>query len=142
MAQTMTEPRELLLHELGDIHYAENVLVKALPKMAEEAQDEQLRSDFEHHAEETRAQIENLERAFAELGEKPKGERCPGIEGIKAEHYEIAAYSSMITMAQSLGEERVAELLDANLQQERKALEKLETCGRRLAGNGNGASSS
>jgi ferritin-like metal-binding protein YciE len=163
MPQTMSTPRELLLHELGDIYYAENVLVKALPKMADEAQDDELRSGFEQHAEETQGQIENLRKAFEELGEPVSGERCPAIDGIKAEHdeflkdhetapeildmfltgsggrtehYEIAAYTSLITMAESLGEDKVVGLLQENLKQEQKTLEKLETTGRRLASNG------
>jgi len=163
MPQTMSTPRELLLHELGDIYYAENVLVKALPKMADEAQDDELRSGFEQHAEETQGQIENLRKAFEELGEKVSGERCPAIDGIKAEHdeflkehetapeildmfltgsggrtehYEIAAYTSLITMAESLGEDKVVDLLQENLKQEQATLKKLETTGRRLASNG------
>lgn len=157
---TMTDPRQLMLHELGDIFYAENVLAKTLPKLAEESRDDELRAGFEQHAEETRQQIENLRLAFEELGESPQSERCPAIEGIKqehdefleehdasdevrdlfltgaggrTEHYEIAAYSGLITMARALSEDRVVELLEENLGQERAALEKLETCGRRLA---------
>ncbi len=163
MPQTMSTPRELLLHELGDIYYAENVLVKALPAMAGEAQDDELRSGFEQHAEETQGQIENLRKAFEALGEPVSGERCPAIEGIKAEHddfvqgeeaspeirdmfltgsggraehYEIAAYTSLITMAESLGEDKVVDLLQENLRQEQETLEKLEATGRRLAANG------
>lgn len=163
MPQTMSTPRELLLHELGDIYYAENVLAKALPKMADEAQDDELRSGFEQHAEETQGQIENLRQAFKALGEEVSGERCPAIDGIKAEHdefvkehdsapeildlfltgsggraehYEIAAYTSLITMAGSLGEDEVVGLLQQNLEQEQETLQKLETAGRRLASNG------
>ena len=169
MTQTMTDPRQLLVHELGDIYYAEGVLVKTLPKLAEEAQDDELRAGFEEHAEETRGQIENLRLAFEELGEKPTSERCPAIEGItqehdafieehdasgeirdlfltgaggRTEHYEIAAYSGLITMARALDESRVVELLEENLEQEKAALKKLETCSRRLArsaGPANGA---
>jgi ferritin-like metal-binding protein YciE len=156
---TMTEPRQLLLHELGDIYYAENLLIKALPRMADEAEDEELRAGFEQHLEETREQVENLREAFRELGEKASGERCPGIEGIQAEHdefleqheaepalrdvfltgaggrvehYEIAAYSGLIAMARALKEPRVVELLEENLRQEKAALKTLESCGRRL----------
>jgi ferritin-like metal-binding protein YciE len=86
MPETMTDPRELLLHELRDIYYAENLLVKALPKMAKEASDSELRQGFEHHLEETKQQVLNLREAFSSLGEAAEGEKCPGIEGIKAEH--------------------------------------------------------
>jgi ferritin-like metal-binding protein YciE len=156
----MSDPRELFLHELGDVLYAENVLVKALPKLAEEATDEQLRAGFEAHLEETKQHVKNVEKAFATLGEKPKAEKCPGIDGIKAEHdkfmkdeqpsaqicdmfltgagaraehYEIAAYSGLVTSAEALGETDVAQLLQENLRQEKATLEKLETISQRLA---------
>jgi ferritin-like metal-binding protein YciE len=156
----MTEPRELFLHELGDVLYAENVLVKALPKLAKEATDEQLRAGFEAHLEETKQHVKNVEKAFATLGEKPKAEKCPGIDGIKAEHdrfmkdeqpsaqicdmfltgagaraehYEIAAYSGLVTSAKALGENDVAQLLQENLRQEQATLQKLETISERLS---------
>jgi ferritin-like metal-binding protein YciE len=156
----MTEPRELFLHELGDILYAENVLVKALPKMAEEADDETLSSGFEEHLEETRGQVEVLKQVFQELGEQPKAEKRPGIEGIKTEHdeffsehqvapevadifltnagarvehYEIAAYKGLIAMAEALGEKKAANLLEKNLEQEKSALRKLENASKRLS---------
>jgi ferritin-like metal-binding protein YciE len=159
----MTDPRELFLHELGDVLYAENALVKTLPKLAEEATDEQLRAGFETHLEETRQHVKNVEKAFEALGEKPKAEKCPGIDGIKAEHdkfmqdeepsaqicdmfltgagartehYEIAAYSGLVTSAKALGETDVAQLLQENLRQEKAALEKLETISERLATTG------
>jgi ferritin-like metal-binding protein YciE len=164
----MAEPRELFLHELGDILYAENVLVKALPKMVEEADDADLSSGFEQHLEETREHVQVLQQVFEQLGEKPKAEKCPGIDGIKtehdeffsehdpapgvadlfltgagarAEHYEIAAYSGLITMANALGESEAASLLEKNLAQEKAALQKLETASQRLSKSaGNGAS--
>ena len=74
----MTDPRELFLHELGDLLYAENVLVKALPKLADEASDDKLRAGFEAHLEETKQHVKNVEKAFAKLGEKPSAEKCPG----------------------------------------------------------------
>jgi ferritin-like metal-binding protein YciE len=156
----MTEPRELLLHELGDILYAENVLVKALPKMAKEATDPELRKGFEKHLEETKGHVETLQQAFEALGEKAKAEQCPAIDGIKdehdefiseekpgpkvrdifltgsgsrAEHYEIAAYTGMITIAKGLGETDCAKLLERNLKQEKAALDALTTVGKRLA---------
>ena len=157
---TMTQPRELFLHELGDILFAENLLVKTLPKLASEATDPDLRSSFEHHLTETKQQVENLKAVFDSLGEKPKPERCPGIEGIKAEHdefmseqkpspeicdlfltgagartehYEIAAYSGLIVSAKALGESGAVKLLNENLKQEQEALKTMESAARRLA---------
>ena len=147
----MTDPRELFLHELGDILYAETVLVKALPKLAQEASDDELRAGFEAHLEETRQHVKNVEKAFEALGEKAKAEKCPGIEGIKkehdefmqeeqpskdvarTEHYEIAAYTGLVISAKALGEAECAGLLSENLEQEKQALAKLETVAKRLA---------
>ena len=157
---TMTTPRELFLHELGDIYYAENQIVKKLPKMIDEASDRELAEGLEKHLGETKQQIANLERVFSELGEKATGERCPGIEGIaeehdlfmsehrpspelcdmfltgaaaRVEHYEIAAYNGLIEMAKGLGEDSSAKLLRENLAQEEHALEAVESVGARMA---------
>ena len=85
----MTEPRELFTHELADILYAEKLLVKVLPKLAKEATDPELVKGFESHLKETKQHVANLEQVFEQLGERAKAERCPGIEGIKAEHDEF-----------------------------------------------------
>jgi ferritin-like metal-binding protein YciE len=156
----MTEPRELFMHELGDILYAERVLLKALPRLEKEASDPELAGSFKAHRTETEQHVTNLEKAFAELGEKAKAEKCPGIDGIteehdqfvkeqspspevldafltgagaRAEHYEIAAYEGLISSAQAMGEDKVAKLLSENLAQEKDALQKMKTIGRRLA---------
>jgi len=163
MPTKMSEPRELFLHELGDVLYAERTLVKTVPKLQEEASDEELALGFEEHRDETQQHVKNLELAFEKLGEKPIAEKCPGIEGIKqehddfvakeapsqdvldsfltgagarTEHYEIAAYEGLVTMAEAMGETAVVELLTDNLEQERTALEKLKTIGKRLAQDG------
>ncbi len=163
MATGMSDPRELFLHELGDVLYAERTLVKALPTLQEEASDEELALGFEEHLEETRQHVKNVEQAFEQLGEKPTAEKCPGIDGIKkehddfvakespsqdvldsfltgagsrTEHYEIAAYEGLVTMANAMGETEVVELLTENLEQEKVALEKLQTIGKRLAQEG------
>ena len=159
----MTEPRDLFLHELGDVLYAERTLVKALPTLQEEATDDELAKGFGNNLEETRQHVKNVERAFEELGEPVKAEKCPGIEGIKkehddfvqnespsddvlnsfltgaaarTEHYEIAAYEGLITMAKAMGEEEVARLLGENLEQEEAALATMSKIGKRLARDG------
>ena len=160
MSTKMSDPRELFLHELGDLLYAERVLVKTLPKLQEEASDEELALGFEEHLEQTRQHVTNLEAAFEQLGEEPKAEKCPGIDGIKqehddfvakespsqdvldsfltgagarTEHYEIAAYEGLVTMAEAMGEPEIVDLLTENLEQEKTALEKLKSVGKRLA---------
>ena len=163
MNTQMNDPRELFLHELGDVLYAEQTLVKTLPKLQEEAGDEELAQGFGEHLEETRQHVKNLEQAFEALGEPAKAEKCPGIEGIKKEHdefvsnespspevldafltgagartdhYEIAAYEGLVTMANAMGEDEVARLLNENLAQEQNALRKIQTIGKRLAERG------
>ena len=163
MSTEMNDPRELFLHELGDVLYAEQTLVKTLPKLQEEASDDELAEGFGTHLEETRQHVKNLEEAFEALGEPAKAEKCPGIEGIKkehdefvsnespsaevlnafltgagarTEHYEIAAYEGLITMAEAMGEDEVARLLNENLAQEQNALRKIQTIGKRLAQQG------
>ena len=79
----MKEPRELFTHELGDILYAERTLVKMLPKLAKEATDKGLATAFEDHLTETKQHVANVEAAFEAIGEKPKAEKCPGIEGLQ-----------------------------------------------------------
>ena len=156
----MTDPRELFLHELGDVLFAEQTLVKALPKLADEAPTRSSRRASASTSKRPEQHVKNVEKAFEELGETAKAEKCPGIEGIKkehdefvadespspdvldafltgagarAEHYEIAAYEGLITMAEAMGEDEVAELLTENLEQEHDALEKMKTIGKRLA---------
>jgi ferritin-like metal-binding protein YciE len=164
MATTMmSKPRELLVHELGDILYAEQVLLRTLPQLEREASDSELAKGFQQHTRETEKQVENLQKAFQKLGEPAKAEKCPGIEGIKAEHdqfvreespapdvldsfltgaaartehYEIAAYEGVITMARALGERDVVELLDKNLKQEKETLKKVNSISKRLAREG------
>ena len=161
MPTKMDEPRELFLHELGDLLFAENTLIKALPKLAKEASDAELQKGFESHLEETKQHAANLKQVFKVIGEPAKAEKCPAIEGItkehdefmseenpspaicdmfltgsgaRAEHYEIAAYNGLITMAQALGEKDAVPLLQENLKQEEAALAKLEKAAKRLAG--------
>ena len=163
MTTKMSDPRELFLHELGDALYAERTLVKTLPKLQKEASDRELALGFKHHLDETQQHVKNLEQAFEMLGEKPTAEKCPGIEGIKqehddfvaeespsqdvldsfltgagarTEHYEIAAYEGLVTMAEAMEETEVVELLTENLEQEKTALKKLKTIAKRLAQEG------
>ena len=161
MPTKMDEPRELFVHELGDLLFAENALIRALPKLAREASDAELQEGFESHLEETRRHAANLKQVFKVIGEPAKAEKCPAIEGItkehdefmseenpspavcdmfltgsgaRAEHYEIAAYTGLITMARALGEKDAVPLLQENLKQEEAALAKLEKAAKRLAG--------
>ena len=155
----LTNPRDLFLHELADILYVERALVsETLPKLIGEVRDRELRNGLESHLEETRKQVINVEKVFAELGEEPEVEECIGFEGLKAEHdkltsesspelidlvdlgaaartenYEIAAYESLRRMAKALGENKAVELLDQNLKQEKDALREVEKIATRVS---------
>ena len=122
--------RELYIDQLRDLYDAENQLIKALPKMAKGATSDQLREGIEEHLEQTRGQAERLEQIFERLGEKPKGKKCKGMQGLveegnetlkedmeedtkdaaiiaaaqRVEHYEISGYGTARTYANLLGE--------------------------------------
>ena len=154
MAETQTL-QDAFIDELRDVYDAEKQLIKALPKLARAANSLQLRGAFESHLEETKGQVERLEQVFASLDEKVQGKHCDGIEGIieegdaimeedfdlmamdacliaagqRAEHYEIAAYGSLIAWARSLGHAEAAELLEQTLSEEKAADEKLTALG-------------
>ncbi|GAC1702729.1 MAG: ferritin-like domain-containing protein [Candidatus Acidiferrum sp.] len=143
--------KELYVDELRDIFNAENQLLKALPKMAKAANSEELRSGFEEHLEQTREHVQRLEQIFGELGEKSAGKKCKGMEGLiaegqemmeedfedevldaalisaaqRVEHYEIAAYGTVRTYAEILGEQKAVELLEKTLEEEKETDEKL-----------------
>jgi ferritin-like metal-binding protein YciE len=143
--------RELYVDELKDLYDAENQLIKALPKMAEAATSDQLRSGFEQHLEQTREHAQRIERIFNSMGEKVKGKKCKGMNGLisegqdvmgedydgelmdaalisaaqRVEHYEIAAYGTVRTFANILGEQEAVTLLEQTLEEEKETDEKL-----------------
>jgi ferritin-like metal-binding protein YciE len=143
--------KELYIDELRDIYNAENQLLKALPKMAKGSTSEQLRTGFEKHLEQTRGHVQRLEQIFKELGEKPSGKKCKAMEGLVAEgaetlgedyedevmdaaiigaaqrveHYEIAAYGTVRTFAELLGEDSAVQLLEQTLEEEKETDQKL-----------------
>jgi ferritin-like metal-binding protein YciE len=134
----------LLLHTLKDVYFAENAITKALPKMAQAAEDDELKEAFETHLGQTRTQIERLETIFGLLGQKPEAVECKAIKGIleegdevaaefkgepsldagliaaaqAVEHYEIARYGAMRAWAEQLGMDDVVELLETTLSEE------------------------
>ena len=143
--------RDVLVDELRDLYSAENQLVKALPKMAKGSSNEDLKTLFSSHLEETKGQVERLKQVFQHLEEKPTGEHCKGMEGLVAEgqeqlekddedalkdvaivgaalrveHYEIAGYTAAIAIAERLGEDEIVVLLTETLHEEEEASEKV-----------------
>jgi ferritin-like metal-binding protein YciE len=143
--------RELYVDELRDLYDAENRLVKALPKLAKEAESDDLREGIENHLEQTKGHVDRLRQIFESMGEKPSGKKCAGMVGLleegeemmdedfeggvkdaalisaaqRVEHYEMAAYGCVKTWAGLLGETEAQNLLEQTLQEEKETDEKL-----------------
>ena len=150
MADTGTL-HDAFIDELRDTYDAEKQLTKALPKLAKAATNAKLRAAFETHLQETQGQIERLEQVFESLEEKVRGKHCDGIAGIieegksimeedfdettmdacliaagqRAEHYEMAAYGTLVAWAQAMGHTEAARLLQQTLDEEKAADKKL-----------------
>ena len=142
---------DMFIDELRDAYDAEKQLTKALPKLARAAVSDQLREAFESHLTETQGHVTRLEQVFELLEEKPRGKHCDGIAGIieegksvieegidesavdacliaagqRAEHYEIAAYGTLVAWARAMGHAEAADLLEETLEEEKAADEKL-----------------
>lgn len=143
----MSTLRETFLDTLMDTYDAEKQLIKALPKMAKAAENEELKSGFEEHLQETEQQVERLEQVFEMFDKKAKAKKCKGMQGLieeaqevikeqagdaalicaaqKAEHYEIAAYGSLVSWARLMEEDEAADLLEETLEEEKATDEKL-----------------
>jgi ferritin-like metal-binding protein YciE len=145
MAQTKTL-HDLFADTLKDVYYAEKQILRALPKMAKNAQSEELKAAFLKHQEQTEGQVERLEQVFELLGKAARSKHCPAIVGIidegkelmdefggsealdaglvaaaqAVEHYEIARYGALKTWAGQLGMKEAVTLLDATLQEEKE----------------------
>jgi ferritin-like metal-binding protein YciE len=142
---------DAFIDELKDVYDGERQLTKALAKLAKTATAPPLREAFESHLQETQGQIDRLEQVFESVEEKVRGKHCEGIAGIidegkaimeedfddatmdacliaagqRAEHYEIAAYGTLIAWARAMGHGEAADLLQQNLDEEKAADEKL-----------------
>jgi ferritin-like metal-binding protein YciE len=144
--------RELYLEQLRDLYSAETQLVKSLPKMAEAATSEQLRTSFQQHLSETLEHVRRLETIFENLSQKPTGEKCKGMEGLikegskviandefegelkdaaliaaaqRVEHYEMAGYGTVRTFANLLEDDEALQLLEQTLDEEKETDQKL-----------------
>lgn len=146
---------ELFLSEIADVHNAEKQLTRALPKMAKNANSDELREAFESHLQETEEHVVRLEKALKTLGEPLKRKTCAAMKGLieeanelieeekdssaldaaliaagqKVEHYEIASYGTLRAWAEQMGHEECVELFEETLNEERAADEKLTSIG-------------
>lgn len=139
---------EFFKDELKDIYWAENHLVKELPKMAAAATNKELKKAFTDHLKQTKEHVKRLQSVFKMVGEKPVAKKCDAMEGItkeckgiiedteagtntrdvglifgaqKVEHYEISTYGGLSYVAQAMGMENVSNMLEKTLSEERDA---------------------
>jgi ferritin-like metal-binding protein YciE len=139
--------KELFIEELRDIYWAEKHLTKALPKMSKAATSEELANAFDEHLAQTEEHVERVEKVFEMLDMTARAKKCEAMEGLvmeaqqvieelpkgsavidtgliiagqKVEHYEIAAYGSLVQLAKTMGENDVAELLQQTLDEEKQ----------------------
>jgi len=149
---TQSRLREFFIEQLQDIYWAEQKLVKTLPKMANAAHSADLREAFNSHLEETRQHVTRIEQAFQMMNETADTQECQAMKGIikegegiidetedetaqrdvglifagqKAEHYEIATYGGLVQLAKTMGQNDVASLLSQTLAEEKAADQKL-----------------
>jgi ferritin-like metal-binding protein YciE len=147
---------DLFVHQLKDIYYAEQQIVKTLPDMIEKATNAELKAGFRKHLEETKGHVKRVEEVFKMHGVKAKGVDCPAIDGIikeakditgdvadkkvldaaliaaaqAVEHYEITKYGTLVAWAKELGRSDCASVLKKNLDEEEmtdQALTKIAT---------------
>lgn len=148
---SMDSLKDLYIDELKDLYNAENQLLKALPKMAKKASTPELKQAFTDHLAETEGHVERLEEIFNALDEKPTGKTCKAMKGLveegkevidedgnasvldaaligaaqRVEHYEMAGYGVVRTLASVLGEDDAVDLLQQTLDEEGAADKKL-----------------
>jgi ferritin-like metal-binding protein YciE len=148
MQSEETMLKELFVEELRDIYWAEKHLTKALPKMKKAATSEELATAFEDHLAVTEKQVGRVERVFELLDMTARAKKCEAMEGLvkeaqnvieelpkgsavidagliiagqKVEHYEIAAYGSLVQLAKTMGENEIANLLQQTLDEDKQA---------------------
>ena len=144
----MSELKELLIEGMQDLLHAETQLTKALPKMSAAAHSQKLKRAFDEHLKQTEGHVERLKQAFELLGEKAHAKPCKAMEGLvaegserikegkdkdeatsdlsligaaqKVEHYEMAGYGTLRTLADQLGQTEVAKLFSQTLERRRE----------------------
>jgi ferritin-like metal-binding protein YciE len=141
---------KLLIEGLQEMYYAEQQLVDALETLSQQTSNEEASQAFSEHREETQGQVDRLEQVFESIGQEPETrteavvdaliqeheefasendgdilDRYNASVGQKTEHYEIAAYGNLTSLAEKLGYEDAADLLEETLREEEEALEEV-----------------
>jgi ferritin-like metal-binding protein YciE len=145
--QGNTQLEKFFMDSLKDLYWAEKHLTKALPKMKKAATTEELQDAIDHHIEQTQEHVARLEQVFHLLGKKAQAKKCDAMEGLvkegesvieetedgsmtrdvgiimaaqKVEHYEIATYGGLVQLANTMGNEEVADILSITLEEEKQ----------------------
>ncbi len=147
----MEEIRKLMVAQLRDAYSAERQALRAMPRLMKKATAQSLKDALQQHVEQTEGQVERLEQALEQLGGKPGRVTCEGMRGLieeaqgeleehdkgelldvvivaaqqRIEHYEIAAYGTMVALARAAGEQEIADLLEATLREEKETDQRL-----------------
>ena len=142
---------DLFLDELKDIYSAEKQAIRAYPKLAKAVTSPELQEALKTHLEETKGQVERLDRVFEILAKRGTGKTCEAMKGLitegqeileeveqgsvrdvaliasaqRMEHYEIAAYGTVATLAKAMGQTEIAQLLAQTLEEEKNTDKKL-----------------
>lgn len=148
---TVNSIEKLFVEELKDLYSAENQLTKAIPKLVKAAASPELKTALQNHLRETEGHVQRLELICSMLSVSPKGKSCEGMKGVieegssmlsetdegdvrdaalisaaqRVEHYEMAAYGTVRSYAELLGQSEIAELLEETLEEEKAADQKL-----------------
>lgn len=154
----MQTPQDLFVHELSDIHNAEQLIVQMLTEAQELVQNPQLKEGMRVHAEQSRQHAQRVMQVIEQMGAQPHPVQCHAVEGLhqelqeaqqanpspqvleglvvggacKTEHYEIAAYTGLVEKARAVGLTQATQLLQQNLQEEQQMLQQVEQMSRQL----------
>jgi ferritin-like metal-binding protein YciE len=154
----MQTPQDLFVHELSDIHNAEQIIIQMLEEAQGLVQNQQLKEGLRMHAEQSRQQVQRIQQVFTQMGVQPHPIQCHAAEGLrqelqegqqsqpspqvleglvvggacKTEHYEIAAYTGLVEKARAMGQTEAAQLLQQNLQEEQQMLQQVEQISQQL----------
>jgi len=146
-SETNSQLEKFFINSLKDVYWAEKHLTKELPKMQKAATTQELKDAIDEHTAQTEEHVARLEQVFEIMGKKPQAKKCDGMEGLlkegntaveetkdgsmtrdvgvivsaqKVEHYEIAAYGSLVSLANTMGQTEVAEILTTTLDEEKE----------------------
>ncbi len=145
--QSNSQLEKFFIDSLKDIYWAEKHLTKELPKMQKAATTQELKNAIDEHTAQTEEQVARLEQVFEIMGKKAQAKKCEAMEGLlkegqtvieetedgsmtrdvgiimsaqKVEHYEIAAYGGLVSLANTMGQTEVAEILSTTLEEEKE----------------------